>query len=248
MTRANATLPRIHVEGPLIEGRRIALDRDASHRLLHVLRLGVGDALLLFDGASGEWRATLTEAGKRGAVLGVDALTRPQAATRGPAYAFAPLKQARLDYLIQKAVEMGAASLQPVVTRRTQVARLNHDRLSANAVEAAEQCGRLDVPPVEPERPLAAYLEALDAAVPIVFCDEAAAPGDPLAALARLPRGCAPVVLVGPEGGFTPEERALVLARRGAIPLSLGPRILRADTAAVAALALVQAALGDWSP
>jgi len=245
--RANATLPRLHITGPLLEGRRIALDREASHRLLHVLRLSVGDGMLLFDGVSGEWRATLAEAGKRGAVLAVEASTRPQAATLGPTYAFAPLKQARLDYLVQKAVEMGAARLMPVITRRTQVARLNLARLNANAVEAAEQCGRLDIPPVEPERPLEAFLDALDAAVPLVFCDEAAAPHDPLAALARLSRAVPPAVLVGPEGGFTPEERALILARDGALPLSLGPRILRADTAAVAALALVQAALGDPS-
>ncbi|KAB2874715.1 MAG: 16S rRNA (uracil(1498)-N(3))-methyltransferase, partial [Pseudorhodoplanes sp.] len=163
-------------------------------------------------------------------------------------YLFAPLKHARLDYMVQKAVELGAARLQPVMTRHTQVARVNAERMRANAIEAAEQCGILSIPDIAPACPLARALEDLDEGRVLVFCDEDAEVKDPVAALAVLRRGrpARLAVLVGPEGGFAEEERALLLRRPQVVRLSLGPRILRADTAAIAALALVQAVAGDW--
>ncbi|RZI99073.1 MAG: 16S rRNA (uracil(1498)-N(3))-methyltransferase, partial [Haliea sp.] len=172
--------------------------------------------------------------------------TRPQPPAPGLIYLFAPLKHARLDYMAQKAVEMGAGVLQPVLTRFTQVSRLNLERLAANAVEAAEQCGILALPEIRAEQPLAAALAGLEPERLLVFCDEAQEPQSPIAALQRGPHG--PVaLLIGPEGGFDESERALILQRERVLRLSLGPRILRADTAAVAALAVVQATLGDWS-
>jgi 16S rRNA (uracil1498-N3)-methyltransferase len=175
----------------------------------------------------------------------LEARVRPQGATRDLAYAFAPLKHARLDYMVQKAVEMGASRLSPVLTRHTQVTRMNLDRVRANAIEAAEQCGILNLPVVEEPVAFSRWLDALAPDRVVVFCDEEAGTDDPQAALARAPAGPL-AVLIGPEGGFDEGERRALLARARTVRLSLGPRILRADTAAVAALALVQAARGDW--
>jgi len=176
-----------------------------------------------------------------------EAQTRPQTATNDLHYLFAPLKRARLDYMVQKAVEMGVGRLKPVFTRRTQAARVNRERMRANAVEAAKQCGVLSIPAVEPDEALPAFLAALEPDRLVVFCDEDAPLADPVAALeqsgARAPKLA---LLVGPEGGFDDAERALILEHPHVVRLSLGPRILRADTAAVAVLALVQAVLGDW--
>jgi 16S rRNA (uracil1498-N3)-methyltransferase len=188
-------------------------------------------------------------AGKRGAVLALEEQIRFQDRAPDLHYLFAPLKRARLDYTVQKAVEMGAARLKPVITRYTQVERVNTDRLRANAIEAAEQCSILTLPLIDEPAAFDRALAALEPGRMLVFCDEDAPIADPLAALAPL-RGRESVpmaVLIGPEGGFAPEERALLLARPNTIRLALGPRILRADTAAVAALALVQATLGDWA-
>ncbi len=237
---------RLYVDAPLDAGAQVALSREQSHYVLSVLRLAAGDPLLLFNGRDGEWLARVGQAGRRDAVMAVEEQTRGQTARCDLHYLFAPLKQARLDYMVQKAVEMGAGELRPVITRHTQVSRINHDRLRANAVEAAEQCGVLSVPDVRDEARLDKVLDAWPADRLLVFCDEDAPVADPVAALAGVPRGPM-AVLVGPEGGFSPEERDRLLRVPHLLRLSLGPRILRADTAAVAALALVQAVRGDWT-
>jgi 16S rRNA (uracil1498-N3)-methyltransferase len=238
--------PRLFVEAPLQQGARVGLDRQAANYLLNVLRLRSGAAVLVFNGRDGEWRATLSGEGRKGADLQIEEQTRPQTPPPDLLYLFAPLKHARLDYMVQKAVEMGAGALKPVFTARTQASRVNLERMRANVIEAAEQCGILALPAVLPDEPLPAALAALEADRLVVFPDEDAPVADPLAALAAARNGAAKLaVIVGPEGGFTDEERALV-GRVRSVRISLGPRVLRADTAAVAALALVQAVLGDW--
>lgn len=237
---------RLHSEADLAVGAVVDLAREQANYLLNVLRLKTGDGILVFNGRDGEWLCTIRAEGRKQASLEAVRQTRPQPPAPDLTYLFAPLKHARLDYMAQKAVEMGAGVLQPVLTRFTQVSRLNLDRLAANAVEAAEQCGILSLPQIRPELPLAAAIAALEPERLLVFCDEALEPESPLAALAAQPRGPL-AVLIGPEGGFDESERALIARRERTLRLSLGPRILRADTAAVAALALVQAALGDWS-
>jgi 16S rRNA (uracil1498-N3)-methyltransferase len=237
---------RLHSAADLAAGAVIDLAREQANYLLNVLRLKTGDGILVFNGRDGEWLCAIRAEGRKQASLEVVRQVRPQPQAPDLIYLFAPLKHARLDYMAQKAVEMGAGVLQPVLTRFTQVARLNLDRLAANAVEAAEQCGLLSLPEIRPEQPLAAAVAALEPERLLVFCDEALEPESPLAALAAQRRGPL-AVLIGPEGGFDESERALIGRRERTLRLSLGPRILRADTAAVAALALVQAALGDWS-
>jgi 16S rRNA (uracil1498-N3)-methyltransferase len=236
---------RLFVEADLFAGARLDCREDQANYLRNVLRLDPGDVILAFNGRDGEWEARLRPSGKREAVLEAVRQTRAQQPGPDIDYLFAPLKRARLDYMVQKAVELGAARLCPVLTRRTVALRVNVERMRANAIEAVEQCGLLRVPVVAEPEPLAAALAALNPGRALVFCDEAATARDPLGALAALAPG--PVaVLVGPEGGFDAEERALLLGRTFVTPLSLGPRLLRADTAGVAALALVNAALGDW--
>lgn len=235
---------RLHVPDSLAEGAALLLKAEQAHYLANVIRLPVGGAVLLFNGRDGEWLAHRQEAGKREVRLAVERQTRAQTPAGRIDYAFAPLKHARLDYMIQKAVEMGVRRLTPVLTRFTQVNRLNLERMEANAVEAAEQCGILSLPVLEEPLALEKWLAALPADRLLVFCDEDAPVADPVAALAQAPAGD-PVVLIGPEGGFAPEERTLLRAHPRALVLSIGPRILRADTAAVAALALVQAVRGD---
>jgi len=210
-----------------------------------VLRLGAGDSILLFNGRDGEWQAELAEATRRGATLAVRGRTRPQEAGPDIDYLFAPLKRARLDYMVQKATEMGVARLRPVMTRRTVAERVNTERMRANAIEAAEQCGILHIPEVHEPQRLDRVLAGWDRARTLVFCDEGSEAKDPLAALARVNKGPL-ALLVGPEGGFDEDERELLSTQPFVVRISLGPRILRADTAAVAALALVNATLGDW--
>jgi 16S rRNA (uracil1498-N3)-methyltransferase len=237
--------PRLFVDAPLAEGATVALEREQSNYLGNVLRLGAGDSVLVFNGRDGEWRASIAGR-KRPDSLTIDVRTRPQDRLPDLAYIFAPLKHARLDYMVQKAVEMGAASLQPVLTRFTQVSRVNSERMRANVIEAAEQCGILSLAEVADPVPLERFLGARDGERLLVFCDEAADVADPLLALKEQAGPHGIDVLIGPEGGFAEEERALLLRQPKTLRLALGPRILRADTAAVAALALVQAALGDW--
>jgi len=239
--------PRLFVDAALASGASVALDRDQSNYLGNVLRLKSGDGILVFNGREGEWQASLAGR-KRPDQLTVGSRIRPQDTLPDLAYVFAPLKHARLDYMVQKAVEMGAARLQPVLTRHTQVARINGMRMRANAIEAAEQCGILSLAEIADPLPLERFLGERDSQRLLVFCDEAADVADPLAALsAARAAGHGIDVLIGPEGGFAEDERALLLRQPRTLRLSLGPRILRADTAGVAVLALVQATLGDWN-
>jgi 16S rRNA (uracil1498-N3)-methyltransferase len=236
--------PRLYVDAALAGGGDVVLDRDQANYLLNVLRLSRGDEILLFNGRDGEWRAKLAGEGKRALSAALAERLREQPPTPDLHFLFAPLKHARLDYLVQKAVEMGVSLLQPVITRHTQVARLNLDRMRANVIEAAQQCGVLSVPAVAD--PADFTKAAADDGRLLIFCDERAEVQDPVAALKAAPH--LPLsVLIGPEGGFAEEERAALSKRGNVARIALGPRILRADTAAVAALALVQAVLGDWS-
>lgn len=249
MTRYDFRTPRLHVGDRLMVGARLQLGPMQSHYLRDVLRLKAGNNVLVFNGLDGEWEARLEAGASRSAALHVETRTRPQTVAGALTYLFAPLKRGRLDYLVQKAVEMGVARLQPVITRHTQPERVNTARMRANVVEAAEQCGILNIPEVDEPVALDRALAGLDGGGLLIFCDEDSPIADPITALAgaRSATGTQPLaLLVGPEGGFHAEERELVLARAGVVRLSLGPRILRADTAAVAALALVQATLGDW--
>ncbi len=241
----DVTSQRLFVEHPLEPGAKVPCTPEQASYLRAVLRLGDGDEILIFNGRDGEWKAHLSEAGKRGAVLEALDRVRPQEGGPDIHYLFAPLKRARLDYMVQKATEMGVARLVSVLTRHTVAERVNGERMRANAIEAAEQCGILRVPEIAGPVKLASLLETWDPARRLVFCDEGAAQASPLAALAALKPGPL-AVLVGPEGGFSPDERAMIRAVPQATAISLGPRIMRADTAAVAALALVNAALGDW--
>jgi 16S rRNA (uracil1498-N3)-methyltransferase len=236
---------RLFLDVELKEGRTIPCSRDQANYLRSVLRLTPSDEVLVFNGQDGEWRARMVEIGKRGCTLEPVVQVRPQEPGPDLDYLFAPLKRARLDYMVQKATELGAARLWPVLTRHTVAERVNLERMRANVIEAAEQCGILRLPEVrEPDR-LERIVASWDASRPLVFCDESAEVKDPIAALGTVPRG--PVaVLLGPEGGFSAEERALLLGKPYTVRLSLGPRVLRADTAAVAALALVNAVIGDW--
>lgn len=245
MARYEFRMQRLFVQDGLSAGAVLPLGRDQSHYLAHVLRLLPGAPLLLFNGRDGEWRSALETVSKKGVTVRVEHQTRPQTSAARLIYAFAPLKQARLDYMIQKAVEMGAGVLQPVLTQHTQNARITVERMQANAIEAAEQCGILAVPDVRPELKLAQFLAGRDSNDTLIFADEDAPLRDGMDALAAL-RGQAMTLLIGPEGGFSGDERALLLKQANIIRLSLGPRILRADTAAVAGLALLQSIAGDW--
>jgi 16S rRNA (uracil1498-N3)-methyltransferase len=240
------TATRLHVADPLGAGALIACDRDQTNYLVNVMRLADGAHLHVFNGRDGEWLARIERIAKKAVGLRIDSLVRPQTQAADLWLVFAPLKQARLDYMVQKAVEMGASRLVPAITRYTQVARVNGERISANAIEAAEQCGILTLPDCDEARPLAQILAEIEPDRLLVFCDEDAPVANPIDALSGLGSPGPVAVLIGPEGGFAPEERALIAARPSTIALSLGPRILRADTAAVAALAIVQAAIGDW--
>jgi 16S rRNA (uracil1498-N3)-methyltransferase len=247
MPQMDFNAPRLFVEAALAPGETIALERNQSNYLGNVLRLAAGDAILVFNGREGEWQAEIGGR-KRPDSLTIIAKRRPQDRLPDVAYVFAPLKHARLDYMVQKAVEMGAASLQPVLTRFTQVSRINGERMRANVIEAAEQCGILSVAAVAEPVTLDRYLTQRDASRLLVFCDEAADVADPLQALRQQQAiGGGIDILIGPEGGFAEEERGILLRQQRTLRLALGPRVLRADTAGVAALALVQAVLGDWA-
>jgi 16S rRNA (uracil1498-N3)-methyltransferase len=236
---------RLFCDVPLAGSAVLALGRGQTHYLKRVLRLKDGQEILVFNGRDGEWRATL-EGGAREVALRISERTRPQTAASDLHYLFAPLKSARLDYMVQKAVEMGVSQLRPVLTQHGQIARVNLERMRANAIEAAEQCGILCLPEIATPVPLAVALAAWRPERHLVFCDEAADVADPVAALDGLPRAAPLAVLIGPEGGFSAEERTALLKLPHVVRLALGPRILRADTAAVAALALVQGVIGDW--
>ncbi len=236
---------RLFVEADLGARAEVAVGREQANYLFNVMRLGPGAPVALFNGRDGEWRAEVAEAGKRGGTLRCVAPLRAQDAAPDLHLLFAPLKKARTDFVAEKATEMGARRLAPVFTDFTNAERVNVERLRAHAVEAAEQCGILTVPEVAGPARLAAALDAWDPARRLLFCDEAR--DAPSAARALAGAGGGPwAILIGPEGGFSEAERARLRAADFATPVSLGPRVLRADTAAVAALALWQAALGDW--
>ncbi len=246
MAKYDFRSPRLYLEAPLAALQEVALTPEQAHYVRNVMRLADGAEVLLFNGHDGEWRARIGASGKRGATALPQEQTRPQPETFGLRYAFAPLKHARLDYMVQKAVEMGASRLSPVLTQFTQVNRTNPERMRANVIEAAEQCGILALPEIDEAVPLQKWLASLDPAAAIVFCDENAEETSPVEALRAAGKNRELAVLIGPEGGFSEAERRLLIGRDSVIRLSLGPRILRADTAAVAALALVQSVCGDW--
>ena len=247
MPQVDFRQPRLFVDAALAPGETVPLERNQSNYLGNVMRLSAGETILAFNGRDGEWQASIAGR-KRPDSLTIVAQTRPQDRLPDLVYVFAPLKHARLDYMVQKAVEMGAASLQPVLTRFTQVARVNGERMRANVIEAAEQCGILSLATVAEPITLDRYVGQREAQRLLVFCDEAADVANPWQALQGERMGSNGVdILIGPEGGFAEEERGMLLRQPRILRLSLGPRVLRADTAAVAALALVQAALGDWT-
>ncbi|MET1047484.1 MAG: 16S rRNA (uracil(1498)-N(3))-methyltransferase [Hyphomicrobium sp.] len=245
MAIRDLTSERLFVDDDLDAGRRVALAPPQAHYLTAVLRLKPGARLMVFNGRDGEWLATLAETHKRGAGLLIEEQARPQYGGPDLDYLFAPLKRSRLDYMVQKATEMGVARLRPVITDRTIAERVNSERMRANVVEAAEQCGILRVPGVEPPADLDAVLNAWDPARRLIYCDEHDQQVDPIATLTTVSPGPL-AVLVGPEGGFSPRERERLVGKPFVVALSLGPRIMRADTAAVAVLSLVNAVLGDW--
>ena len=237
--------PRLFCDASLAVGADIGLAREQGHYLTGVLRLRPGDPVRLFNGRDGEWLAYLTEVSKKTVSARCE---RALAAAVPPPdldFLFAPLKHARLDYLVQKAVELGVRRLRPVITHRTIAERVNLDRMRANAIEAAEQCNLIAVPEVLEPQKLDAVLRDWPAERVLIHCDEVAGAGSPLAALQAL--GLPAAVLTGPEGGFDEAERTQLNRLPFVTAISLGPRILRADTAAVAALTLVQAVLGDWA-
>lgn len=245
MAKYDFTAQRLFVDATLGPDERIPVAAEQANYLLNVLRLEAGASVLLFNGDDGEWRAEVADRAKRSCTLVCREQTRAQ--TGGPDldYVFAPLKRSRLDYMVQKAVEMGAARLRPVLTQHTIAERVNLERMRANAIEAAEQCGILRVPGVSEPEKLERLLTDWDETRTLVFCDEGADIANPVAALSGL-AGQKLAVLVGPEGGFSEAEQKLLRAKPYTLAISLGPRILRADTAAVAALAVVNAVAGDW--
>jgi 16S rRNA (uracil1498-N3)-methyltransferase len=246
MARTDFRTPRLYISAPLVEGAQLALEPQQTNYLVNVMRLGADASVLLFNGRDGEFVGALTASSRKEALIRVGARTRPQETPPDVDYLFAPLKHARLDYMAQKAIEMGARCLRPVLTRRTQVARVNLTRLSANAIEACEQCGVIWTPEIAPLETLDKALLGWPAERLLVFCDEEADETSPLEGLAGASADGGVGLLIGPEGGFDDDERAAILKTPRVLRLSLGPRILRADTAAVAALALIQATLGDW--
>jgi 16S rRNA (uracil1498-N3)-methyltransferase len=237
---------RLYVESALGEGVRVTPDDGQAHYLLHVMRAKVGDRVSLFNGHDGEWLARIAEASKRGCMLECERLTAKQASVPDLWLVFAPIKKTPADYLTQKATELGVRALQPVITRRTIVTRVNVERMRANAVEAAEQSGRLDVPEIREPLGFDKLLAAWPRQRRILFCDEAGE-APPIAEALRVAPDGRWAVFIGPEGGFDPAERAALRALPFVTPVSLGTRILRADTAALAALSIWQAIRGDWS-
>jgi 16S rRNA (uracil1498-N3)-methyltransferase len=249
MPRYDFAAQRLFVAAPLAPGAKIVLNQTQANYVRNVLRLREGSKILVFNGRDGEWEASVAAVGSKSAALAVQRMTRPQPPPPGLHYLFAPLKHARQDYMIEKAVEMGAGMLRPVITRRTQASRVNCERMRTHAIEAAEQCGILSVPEIAPPVRFDALLAGWDHGRVLIFCDEDAAVEDPCALLRSHKTQMQPpklAVLIGPEGGFEPSEREALFMLPSAVCLPLGPRILRADTAAVAALAVVQATLGDW--
>jgi 16S rRNA (uracil1498-N3)-methyltransferase len=238
------TTPRLFIDQALIASREVTLAPEQSHYLGNVLRLQPGDAVDVFNGVDGAFLAHVAEVAKKKMVLRVERLTSAITPPPDIDYLFAPLKHQRLDYLVQKATELGARRLRPVITARTIAERVNLERMKANVIEAAEQCNLVFVPEVWEPVSLNAALRDWDKNRVLIYCDETAEKGNAIAELSKLQMPAA--ILVGPEGGFTVEERTMLKALPYVTAISLGPRIMRADTAAVAVLALAQAVIGDW--
>lgn len=236
---------RLYVEQPLGQGQSVPLTRDQAHYLFGVMRLPVGGAVALFNGKDGEWLAEVAESGKRGGALTCVRQTKPLQLPPDLWFLFAPIKKARTDFIVEKAAEMGAARILPVQTEFTNADRIRQDRLQAHAIEAAEQCGGTYVPEVADLQRLDRVLKTWPEGRQLMFCNEAEV-GSALR-LAANEKGRPWAILIGPEGGFSNAERARLSALPYAHVVSLGPRILRADTAAVAALTMWQQALGDWT-
>jgi 16S rRNA (uracil1498-N3)-methyltransferase len=251
MARYDFRAHRLFVEQSLAEGAVLSLEAAQANYLVNVLRLKAGASVLVFNGGDGEWCAELAIVGKKKATLDVVERMREQTPAPDLHYLFSPLKHARFDYMVQKAVEMGVSRLQPIIMRHTQAERVNLARMRANAIEAAEQCGVLNIPEIGEPKKFESLTRGWRPDRLLVFCDEEADVKDPVAALSSARSGgiAGPLpvsVLIGPEGGFAEHERDALLKLPNVVRLALGPRILRADTAAVAALTLTQAVLGDW--
>ena len=244
--RANFRMQRLFVTSDIEAGSAIEADQDQFNYLANVLRMEDGAELLIFNGRDGEWRASISFPSRKRIQLTPVEEARPQPAPSDLHYLFAPLKVGRLDYLVQKAVEMGAGLLQPVMTQPVQGKITNRDKVRANVIEAAEQCGILGIPDVAEPVKLADLLARWPRERRIIYCDEGDAGQNPLPLLTKV-REKHLALLVGPEGGFSEEERALLRSLDFVTAIPLGPRILRADTAAVAAMAVIQAAIGDWN-
>ena len=246
--RANYKLQRLFVRSPLSAGVATPLDETQAHYILTVLRKEDGAEILAFNGADGEWLCRIARDGKKRALLHPQSQSRPQPAPSQLRFLFAPLKVGRLDFLVEKATEMGAGTIEPVLTAFTQNRHVSMDKLQRWALEAAEQCGVLAVPAIAEPKTIESVIAGWDANVPLIFCDEDSPFDNPLAALSSLKceHGKQVAILVGPEGGFSDEERSMLRKRPFVTAIPLGPRILRADTAAIAALTLVQAVIGDW--
>jgi len=236
---------RLHVDAALGAGVRVTPDEKQSHYLLHVMRAKSGDRVRLFNGRDGEWSARVTAIAKRSCTLECDRLVAEQSDVSDLWLCFAPIKRTPADYVVQKATELGVRVLQPVVTRRTIVSRVNLERMRANAIEAAEQSGRMSIPEVRAPLSFDTLLAAWPTDRRLIFCDESGS-APPIAQALRAERNNGIAILTGPEGGFEPAERNALLARDFVVPVTLGPRILRADTAALAALAIWQSVCGDW--
>lgn len=236
--------PRLFVEAALAEGVSVALDGNPAHYLISVMRVKAGDTVLLFDGHSGEWAATARDVRKRDILLECIAQTKPPETAPDFWLCAAPIKKGRIDLIAEKACELGVARLQPVLTRRSVVDKLNLDRLRAHLIEAAEQCGRTALPELCEMVKLDAMLRDWPGGRHLFFADETG--GEPVAQALKAHRGPA-AFLVGPEGGFDPQERESIRAHPSAVPVSLGPRILRAETAAIAATSTWMALNGDWT-
>jgi 16S rRNA (uracil1498-N3)-methyltransferase len=243
--RANYTMQRLYIDAPLVAAQPLSATAEQFNYLANVLRLGEGAEVLLFNGRDGEWKAQLSLPLKKKLLLTPIEQTRAQSPQPDLVFLFAPLKVGRLDYLVQKAVEMGAGIIQPVLTQHTQVQKVGVERLQANVIEAAEQCGILSVPTVHEPLKLEALLTHWDQNRRIIFCDEDASTNNPVGRLGAISEKHL-AVLIGPEGGFSEQERTQLRALPFVTAIPLGPRILRADTAAVAALAVVQMIVGDW--
>ena len=236
---------RLFLDTPLAANQSVPLERDHAHYLFNVMRLGQGDEILVFNGQDGEWTAVVAESDKKRGLLDVLRQTRAQTDPPDIELLFAPIKKARTDFIVEKACELGCRRLRPVFTQHTNSERLNLPRLRAHMIEAAEQCDGLSVPVLDNPQKLRDVLAGWKDRL-LVFCNESRNGAEISAALAPFPRGTAASILIGPEGGFSPAEMEAISSLEASVPVSLGPRILRADTAAVAALAAVQSSLGDW--